>query len=254
MSGNPRKKNSAAFLSALVIIFFTGLRLSAQCVPDTENCIDTEEPGQFCPMILPNAVLNIPYEETITVIPPSSFVILGTELTILHIEIDSVNNLPPGIDYFPNADTFFAGTAYCIELEGTPGEVGEFTLAIYITATVDIFGTPTAAQVVDDTSIVLTVKETVGIEPDRQSGFRVSQNAPNPFSETTRLAYFAPAQEEIELLVYNILGVMVYQESVRVTPGQHTFNFDGGSLDQGTYFYRVIAREGSFTGKLVKTR
>lgn len=254
MSGDHLLKNSAAILSALVIMCFTGLQLSGQCVPDTENCIDTDETGKFCPLILPQAVLNLPYEETITVIPPSSFVILSTELTILHIEIDSVKNLPPGIDYYPNADTFYAGTAYCINLEGTPGEIGDFTLGIYITATVDVFGTPTAAQVVDDTSIVLTVKETVGIDPDRESGFSVKQNFPNPFSELTRLSYFAPAQEHVELLVYNILGVQVYQESAQASPGEQTFSFDGGNLDPGTYFYRVIAREASFTGKLVKTR
>ena len=110
------------------------MKLIAQCEPDTANCEDIGDPGQFCPLNLPQAGLNVLYDETVTVIPPGAFVFEGIQLNILHIKIDSVKNMPPGIDYYPNADILFPDRAYCIQLTGNPTEIGVDTLAIYITA------------------------------------------------------------------------------------------------------------------------
>jgi len=174
----------ASILIILALVQFSGMKVSAQCEPDTANCEDIGDPGQICPNILPKAGLNVLYDEVVTVLPPGSYSFLGNELTIFYIEIDSVKNLPPGIDYFPNADTLFPDTAYCIQLTGTPTQTGEFALAIYITATVD-FGGPLEYQVVDDSSLVITVVEALGIDPDPITEFHVFQNVPNPFSFRT---------------------------------------------------------------------
>lgn len=248
-------KNRAKILVLLAIGMLAGTILSAQlCTPDPACVDDDGKPGQFCPLDLPEGAIDVLYDETVTVIAPGSFEILGTTLTILYIQIDSVLDLPSGIDYFPNEDTLYPGTSYCIQLTGTPSQIGKDTLDIYISATVDINGTPTKAQVVDDTSIVISILETVGIEPDQGSGFQVFQNVPNPFSELTRLDYFIPKHDRIELNVYNILGVMVHHESEVVPPGTHSFNFDGKELQAGTYFFRVKNSTSSHSGKLVKSR
>ncbi len=228
------------------------MQLFAQCEPDTANCEDIGDPGQICPSELPKAGLNDLYDEVVTILPPGSYPFYGAELTIFHIEIDSVKNLPPGIDYFPNADILFPDTAYCIQLMGTPSQTGEYDLAIYITATVD-FGGPLEYQVVDDSSLVITVVEELGTDPRQMTEFQVFQNVPNPFSDFTRLAYFSPYAERVELRVYNILGVQVYRESDYVLPGDHFFDFDGSKLQRGTYLYRVNTSDGYYTGKLVKS-
>ena len=248
-----RFKPGASLLIILALAISSGMKLSAQCEPDTANCEDIGEPGQICPSILPKAGLNFLYDEVVTILPPGSYPFFGNELTIFYIEIDSVKNLPPGIDYFPNADTLFPDTAYCIQLTGTPTQTGEFALAIYITATVD-FGGPLEYQVVDDSSLVITVVEGLGIEPEPSTKFQVFQNVPNPFSFRTSLAYFTPKQEQIELSIYNILGVLVHQESELAAPGKHNFNFDGSELQPGTYLYRVEISEDYFTGKFMKSR
>jgi hypothetical protein len=116
----------------MLMFLLAGRILSAQCVPDTINCVDTEGPGQFCPLNLPKAGLGVLYDEVVTVIPPASFEILGTELTILYIAIDSVKNIPPGISYFSNAEVLYPDTAYCIQLTGTPTQTGNYPLSIYI--------------------------------------------------------------------------------------------------------------------------
>jgi hypothetical protein len=248
-------KNRAKILILLAIGMLAGSGLYGQCTPDPACVDDDSKPGQFCPLDLPKGVLNVLYDETVTVIAPGTFeVIPGSELTILYIQIDSVLDLPPGIDYFPDEDTLFPGTAYCIQLTGTPTQVGKDTLDIYISATVDLGDPPLKAQVKDDTSIVITILETAGIDPEQGSVFQVFQNVPNPFSELTRLDYFIPYNDRIELNVYNVLGVLVHHESELVPPGEHSFRFDGRGLQPGTYFYMVESSENSISGKLVKSR
>jgi len=247
-------KNRAKFLILLALAMVTGSALYGQCTPDPTCVDDDEKPGQFCPLDLPDGVINDLYDQTITVIPPGSFPVEGYgDVTILHIKIDSVENMPTGIDYTPNADLLYPGTAYCIQLNGTPTEAGKDTLAVYITAMVDVLG-GIEVPVVDDTSIVITILETVGIALDKETGFQVFQNVPNPFSELTRLDYFVPSNDRIELNIYNVLGVLVHHESEEVPPGKHSFSFDGKGLQPGTYFYRVESSETSVSGKLVKSR
>lgn len=246
-------RHRARLLLILALAIFSGMKLFAQCEPDTANCEDIGDPGQFCPLDLPRAGLNVLYDEVVTVIAPGTYEFFGNELTIFYIEIDSVKNLPPGIDYFPNAEIFYPDTAYCIQLTGTSTQTGEFALSIYITATVD-FGGPLRAQVVDDTSVHITVVEALGIDPNHNSEFQVFQNVPNPFSEVTRLTYYTPIQGKIELSIYNILGVLVHQETELAAPGKHQFNFNGSELQPGTYLYKVETGEDYFSGKFMKSR
>jgi len=246
-------KRVATLLTTIISGFIILTHLSAQCDPGT-TCKDTGDPGQFCPLSLPNAGIDVLYDEVVTIIPPGSYAFQQSELTILYIEIDSVNNLPPGIDYFPNADRFYPDTAYCIELKGTPTQTGAFALSIHILATVDIFGNPTGVPVVNDTSVVITVVDNLGTQPVELSKFHVYQNVPNPFSEMTRLGYYTPEEKRIELSVYNVLGALVHHEYDRVAPGEHYFRFDGRELQPGTYLYKVADGETYFTGKLMKSR
>lgn len=248
-------KNRAKFLALLTIGIIAGAQLFAQpCIPDP-NCVDDDgKPGQFCPLDLKVGLINKPYSETVTVIPPGTFESSGFEVTILYIEIDSVLNMPPGLDYLPSEDTLYPETAYCIQLSGTPTQVGKDTLAVYITATIDLLGTPTPINVVDDTSLVMTIQESLGIFQNQTSGFTVYPNVPNPFSEHTRLEYYVPFNDRIELNVYNTLGVLLHHESEAVPPGKHSFIFDGRDLQPGTYLYKAKNSRTSVSGKLVKSR
>ena len=247
-------KRTATILASFIFGFFLSMQLSAQCEPDTAKCEDIGDPGQICPLKLPKAGLDVLYDEVVTIIPPGTYKIGETVISISYIVIDSVKNLPPGIDYFPNADILFADTAYCAQITGTPNQIGNFALHIYITPYIEISGDfYPGPQVVDDTSIVITVVDVLGIEAKQMTEFQLFQNVPNPFSDITRLAYYAPVNDRIELCVYNILGVQVHQESNYVLPGEHYFEFNGSELQCGTYLYRVKTRDGYYTGKLVKS-
>jgi len=245
-------------IDSLIIIIITamaGTVISAQCVPDP-GCEDTGVPGQICPRSLDTATVNVSYEAIITVIPPSIFPYLGDTLEIVYIEVDTVMNLPPGIEYEASADTFFADTTYCIRIFGTPTVEGSYALGIQVSPTIkhELIGKIKADPITDDTSVVMVVNGASGIDPYEITEFHVLQNIPNPFSEVTKIGFYTPFDDKIELKVYNILGELMYEETDGYPPGEYYFRFNGKELLPGTYFYRVTNTSAFFTGKFIKSR
>lgn len=250
---NFKQMKRAIYLS--LAILFSGSIIFAQCIPDLTGCEDTDEPGQICPRDLPDALVNVSYDEVITVIPPGEVEFGNTSVLIDYILIDSITNLPEGIFYEANAEKLYADSAYCIQISGIPTIVGVDTLAIYITPFV-FYGETSipAPQAVNDTSVVMTVSEASGIDPGKFSEFHLLPNKPNPFSYSTTVGFFTPFDDRIELQVYNILGTLVYEEKDGFPPGEYNFEFDGSALAPGTYFYRVSNEREFQTGKLIKTK
>jgi len=248
-------KKITQLFAVLAISAFVVTETFSQCEPDTINCIDIGNPGQICPDSLPQVIMNTPYDQSITVLAPSTFDYLGNVIDVAYIVVDSVLNLPPGIEYFASATQFFPDSAYCIQIVGTPTVAGDFPLAIHVTPFINylnnIIATP---QIVDDTSVVLTVLGPSGIDPFKIHAFRVIPNIPNPFSEMTRLGFYTPFDDRIELEVYNILGELMHEERQGAPPGEHFFQFNGSNLLPGTYFYRVTNNNKFYTGKFIKSR
>lgn len=81
----------------------------------------------------------------------------------------------------------------------------------------------------------------------RETAFRLEQNQPNPFQETTAIIYSIPAEERVTLQVYNTLGAPVVTLVDRVEPpGFHQVEWDGkdrngNRLPGGIYFYQLTA-------------
>ena len=249
-------RNISRLLAIFAIAIFPVLALSAQCEPDTANCKDTGDPGQICPRDLPDAIVNELYNEVITVIAPDTATVLGFQVGIAYIIIDSVLNLPPGLNYYANALEFYADSAYCIQVTGTPTEAGDFNLAIYVSAFVYVSQDLiiNGGQFIDDTSVVITVHEPSGVNPYQINEFQVLPSAPNPFSDVTRLGFFTPFDDHIKLQVYNILGELMHEEILGAPPGEHYFDYNGRALLSGTYFYRITNRSALYTGKFIKYR
>ncbi len=241
-------------LAALAISMFTVQSIHAQCEPDP-NCTDTDEPGEICPAQLEDGTVGVPYEQVITVIPPGEATVGETTITIVYVTLDNVGNLPPGLTYSENATDMYADSAYCVAITGTPTTSGEYALAITITPWVSFGADPVPYEpVTNDTSVVMTINEASGLDPASYHQFQVIPNIPNPFSEVTQIGFYTPQDEWVELMVYNILGELMYQEKQGVPPGEHHFRFSGSALLPGTYFYRVTNQKEVITGKLVKAR
>ncbi len=79
--------------------------------------------------------------------------------------------------------------------------------------------------------------------------YELNQNYPNPFNPTTQIQYELPRAGEIDLTLYNMLGMEVMKLDRGIKPaGIHQISFDGSHLPSGIYFYQL--RSGNF----VKTR
>lgn len=83
----------------------------------------------------------------------------------------------------------------------------------------------------------------VGIEninSEVPGDFSLSQNYPNPFNPSTKINFSIPADDNVKIKVYDMLGKVVstiVDEHVRA--GNYEVNFNASELSSGTYFYKM---------------
>jgi hypothetical protein len=248
-------KNLVLQTCAVLILCLFSYPVYAQCEPDTVNCKDVLMPGEICPLILPDGIVNEAYDEIFTVIPPSSATIYTGTVDIVKIVIDTVGNLPPGLNYQTNSDTFYVDTAYCVLLSGTPTTPGIYDLYIRV---IPFLYSPLlkivipGPAVVDDTSLTIIVRDPSGINEYRGKVFSVLEALPNPFGTNTRIGFYTRNQGLFELRIYNLLGKLIYSEDIAGLPGKNYFSFNGIELQPGTYLYNISGNGNSITKKLIR--
>lgn len=240
-------------------VFMLGINNNSEaqtcCTPDT-TVIDTANPGQISPMILPAATVGQYYEQTVTVLPPPTADSYGLSFDVDKIRIDSVVNLPPGLSWCKD-ETFFVvtdpNTHYCVNIEGTPTDTGNYQLELYITPWADLAGFSVKQdQVVDDTSISIQVNpDLTSIKQNKV--LSINHAYPNPFYDETTISFSANQKAKAELKVYNLLGEIIHREEKTAITGENKFHFDGSSLPAGTYIYSVEMNGKKETAKLMKT-
>lgn len=72
--------------------------------------------------------------------------------------------------------------------------------------------------------------------------FTLEQNYPNPFNPATRIKFAIPRQENVDLMVYDILGRKVAElVNETLNAGNYNVNFDGSTLSSGMYVYKITA-------------
>ncbi|MCE1166421.1 MAG: T9SS type A sorting domain-containing protein [Bacteroidetes bacterium] len=82
--------------------------------------------------------------------------------------------------------------------------------------------------------------------------YKLEQNVPNPFNPSTHIAYSIPKDNFVTLKVYNMIGqevAVLVNEFMKA--GEHTFDFYGGNLPSGAYFYKLTAGDFSATKKMI---
>ncbi len=83
-------------------------------------------------------------------------------------------------------------------------------------------------------------------------GYSLSQNYPNPFNPSTEIAFSIPAQSNVELKVFNLLGQEVATlVNQTMAPGSYTVDFNAAHLASGMYVYRLKADNFVSTYKMV---
>jgi hypothetical protein len=95
----------------------------------------------------------------------------------------------------------------------------------------------------------------IEIDIEQPSVFYLGQNYPNPFNPSTNIKYSIPADGNVSLKVYDILGNEI---STLVNEFQQagTFDvvFDGSNLASGVYYYQLRAGEMTASKKLMLTK
>ncbi len=68
----------------------------------------------------------------------------------------------------------------------------------------------------------------------------LNQNYPNPFNPTTTINFALPAEDQVRIDVYDLLGRRVQTiTNQRYQAGYYQVEFDGRGLSSGVYFYRL---------------
>ncbi len=81
---------------------------------------------------------------------------------------------------------------------------------------------------------------------DMPTTYALHQNYPNPFNPVTQIRFDLVDPQNVNLMVYNVMGQEVMQlANGRLEAGYHTVSFDARNLASGMYFYRIEA--GAFT-------
>ncbi len=110
----------------------------------------------------------------------------------------------------------------------------------------------------DSVPVYLDVTPLINIEDDLQQKSPVlSDNYPNPFSNSTNFEIFLNEPSEIIIEIYNINGKLVKTIAKgNVLSGLHTYKWDGRNnngveLESGIYFYRLKADKNVLKKKMV---
>jgi flagellar hook assembly protein FlgD len=87
--------------------------------------------------------------------------------------------------------------------------------------------------------------------------YSLDQNYPNPFNAKTEIKYTLPADTDVRLEIYNVLGqkvITLVDENQKA--GYYSMIWDGRSetgesVTSGIYFYRLVSSEGVFKKSMV---
>ncbi len=90
------------------------------------------------------------------------------------------------------------------------------------------------------------------LENELPSSFSLDQNYPNPFNPTTSIRFTLPATQNLNLVVFDMLGRRVATlVNGPLTAGQHQITFQASALPSGMYLYRLSTPNGSISQKMI---
>ena len=106
----------------------------------------------------------------------------------------------------------------------------------------------------NDTTSKVIVQSSVGLEDiqSTENEFRVSQNRPNPFTNTCEIEVYLPTNGHIYIDVQDINGRIVYTTENNYVEGNHKITLPLENLPSGTYYYTVRYEKQRITKKMIK--
>ena len=100
-------------------------------------------------------------------------------------------------------------------------------------------------------SYVLRVYKAQGVvEMLNLNAFDVAQSYPNPANEMATVTFTTPNATKVQFNVYNMLGGLVYAESVNSQKGMNKIELETASMTAGMYVYTVSNGEKTITKRM----
>jgi hypothetical protein len=167
-------------------------------------------------------------------------------------------NFPDGNNCPPMAGALPSGDLRSALFPGAAGAGGTTSLADYVITDSASVWTNNAGNffvlVPEDTSTTVDPGWDLDAPIIIQAPF-----APNPFSESTRMAFRLNNESLATLLITDVSGRQIARREERLPAGAHEFSWDGRNVNgspvsAGRYFYRLNAAGASRSGDLILVR
>ncbi len=121
---------------------------------------------------------------------------------------------------------------------------------------IDESGIRPEAYIVDEPSAeVLQLNLTKpSVSGEVSDEYQLFQNRPNPFSDGTTISFTIPQAETVRIVVYDLNGKSVLEQSLDCKAGKNEMSIKGNQLTlPGLYYYSLLTANASFTRKMTLT-
>ena len=81
--------------------------------------------------------------------------------------------------------------------------------------------------------------------------FRLFQNQPNPFEETTTIGFVLPDEGQVVLEIFDVSGKRLHIERGDFASGYNQIELDKGDLTKGVLYYRLSTSDHSDAKKMI---
>ncbi len=226
-----------------------------------------------------SGTVGVPYVQNITVKVPKDTTTSGITFCfnrfVLSTPSGTVNyNLPPGLILGSSTTAVANGTVNgaaslkfpgnannCASIYGTPTTAGSFTLSMLVEAyATPAFGSCPTTPNVNNGSLVSSQTlnyyiinigtSTSAIDLGKEK-MTLMQNVPNPFSGFTDIKFYVETEDNAIVTVYNALGSVVSQKTIKTTPGENIVTINAAELANGTYIYSLKYKNAITTKRMM---
>ncbi len=242
------------------------------CLPDSAFLLSTElvvptpfvsdSMGEGIPV---EACINVPYDVVFFLRAPSQITVGLFNLDVRSIRIDSVTNLPEGINYecsVPDCN-IQADSIACVFLSGTPTEgsdTGNYELKIGLTVN-SSFG-PLQLLYPDPAlapgTYILRLNEEGSSNCNVSPVFDVDGRAvtfatyPNPVLDQLQIEWESDQASQGQLHVYDATGRLHLTKDISIGTGPQYYQLDLATLRSGLYMVQLRTSTNRMWSKIIK--
>jgi hypothetical protein len=188
--------------------------------------------------------------------------ITGFQFSIAHQGLDFISVEPGAL----NAEMIFAhATDRGININGysssqvvVPAKGNWFTLIFKantsgnLSQSIKIIDRPELRPEIYNGQLSTSALNIKWLNDSEASRFKMEQNTPNPFTNTTRINYFLPQSSWVNLKIFDLDGRVLFSSRVLSTKGHNAWEVDRSRLNaSGIYYYRIETPYGTDANKMI---